>query len=72
MTVMNDDRKSSFLAPTGSVTLIATCFSGSLFPHLSFEDGTSVEKLSEIKSGNGVHSDLYILLSIIMAHPGYG
>ena len=44
-----------------------------------------VEKLSEIKSGNGkkklkkkkysgngVHSDLYILLSIIKAHQGYG
>lgn len=74
MTVMNDDRKIKLLAPTGSVTLIKLlCFSGSLFPHLSFGRwDLAVEKLSEIKSGNGVHSDLYILLSIIAAHQGYG
>lgn len=74
MMMMNDDHKIKLLAPTGSVILLKSlCFSGSLFPHLFFGRwDLVVEKLSEIKSGNRVHSDLYILLSIIKAHQGYG
>ena len=36
------------------------------------KSGNGKKKLKKKKSGNGVHSDLYILLSIIKAHQGYG